>query len=360
MTATIQYRDVESAAETLAGVVRRTPVMTSGTLDERTGASVFLKCESFQRAGAFKFRGAYHALARHRERSPGQGAVTASSGNHAQAMALAGSLLGVPVTIVMPDDAPRVKLEATRGYLAQGAGEVVLYDRRQTSREAIAARLAEERNLATIPAFDHPDIVAGQGTAARELFEEVGELDLLLVCCGGGGLLAGSAISASALAPRCRVIGVEPALADDGARSLRSGRIERVHNPPTIADGARTASLGTLNFEIIQELAEDIVTVADETVVEAMRFLWERMKLIVEPTGALALAALVQGSVRWRPRDRIGITISGGNVDVEKAARLFRDNDPSSAPLLESWRVASTPTSAVSRDLPASSATDDR
>lgn len=319
----VAFSDLTEAAGLLAGVAHLTPVMTSRTLDSALGAKVFFKCESLQRAGAFKFRGAYNALSchrhRHRHRQPGTGVVTASSGNHAQAMALAGGLLEVPVTIVMPDDAPQVKLAATRGY----GGQVVLYDRTSTTREEVAERLARDAGLVQIPAFDHPDVIAGQGTAALELFQQVGELDLLLVCCGGGGLLAGSSIAAAQLSPTCRVIGVEPALADDAARSFRTGQIQTVHNPPTIADGARTPFLGELNFEIIQRHVADIVVVSERSIVEAMRFLWQRMKLVVEPTGALALAALLEGTVQPGTGARVGVTLTGGNVDLDQAASLF-------------------------------------
>jgi threonine dehydratase len=313
------YQDVEAAAARLEAVVHRTPVVTSRTLDQRVGAHVLLKCENLQRTGSFKLRGAYNALALHRERHPGAGVVTFSSGNHAQAMSLSSSLLGVPATIVMPRDAPAVKLEATRGYGA----EVVLYDRAQTTREEVAVELAGERGLEVISAYDHADVIAGQGTVARELIADAGPLDLLLVCLGGGGLLSGSALSARALAPGCRIVGVEPELADDGARSFHTGTLHRVRDPPTIADGARTPCLGELTFPLIRELVDDVVVVSEQAIVDSMRFLWERVKLVVEPTGALALAALVSGVIQPPAGARIGVTVTGGNVDLANAAALF-------------------------------------
>ena len=320
-TLAVTYDDVAAAAERLDGIANRTPVMTSRTLDARVGASVFCKCENFQRAGAFKFRGAYNAL---RQLSPAQqqrGVLTYSSGNHAQAVALAGRLLGIPTTIIMPDDAPAVKLAATRGYDA----EVILYHRQEITREALARQLGQERGLPLIPPYDHPHIVAGQGTAAKELFEETGTLDLLLVCCGGGGLLSGSALAAKALAPSCRVVGVEPAQADDATRSFHSGRLHTVHNPETIADGARTPSLGTITFPLVLHYVDDMVTVSEKAIRRAMHFLWERMKLVVEPTGALAVAALLDQAV-VAPEARIGLLISGGNIDLHRALTLFEDS----------------------------------
>lgn len=314
----VTFADVASAAEVLAGVAHRTPVLTSRTVDARTGAEVFFKAENFQRTGAFKFRGAYNALSRLPASQRSRGVLTYSSGNHAQAVALAGRLLGIPATIIMPSDAPPVKLRATRGYGA----EVITYDRTQTTREDLARRIAEERTLTLIPPYDHPHVVAGQGTSARELFEEVGPLDLLLVCCGGGGLLSGSALSARALAPECRVIGVEPENADDATRSFRTGTLQTVNNPDTIADGARTPYLGEITFPLVLRLVDDMVTVSDEALLRTMFFLWERMKIVVEPTGALAATALLEGIVR-APGRRVGVIISGGNVELGYAGRLF-------------------------------------
>ena len=313
------YADVEAAAGRLKGIANRTPVLTSRTFNRLTGASAFFKCENFQRGGAFKFRGAYNALKRIAETGKATGVLTYSSGNHAQALAMAGGLLGIQTTIIMPSDAPAVKVAATRGYGA----EIILYDRSETTREALGRRLSEERGLPIVPPYDHPDVVAGQGTAALELFEETGPLDLLLVCCGGGGLLSGSAIAAGALSPRCRVIGVEPAQADDATRSFHSGTLHTVHNPETIADGARTPSLGKITFPLIRRHVDDMVTVSEESILRAMFFLWERMKLVVEPTGALAAAALLDGTVRAEGK-RTGVIISGGNVDLRHALDLFQ------------------------------------
>lgn len=313
-----QPADVLAAAQRIAGIANRTPVMTSRTLDDRVGATVFLKCENFQRGGAFKFRGAYHALSRLSPEQRARGVLTFSSGNHAQATALAGRLLGIRTTIVMPADAPAVKLEATRQY----GGDIVTYDRERDSRERIGRELAETRGLVVVPPYDHADVIAGQGTSALELLTDVPALDLLLVCCGGGGLLSGCALGVQAAGSSCRVIGVEPAAGDDATRSFRTGVLQTVHNPPTIADGARTPSLGELTFPLVRRYVSDMVTVSDGSLLAAMRFLWERMKLIVEPTGALAAAALLDGTVDARGR-RVGVLISGGNVDILQAARWF-------------------------------------
>ncbi len=314
------FADIESAAERLAGVAHRTPVMTSRTFDERVGASCFFKCENFQRVGAFKFRGAYNALSRLTDEEKARGVVTFSSGNHAQAVALAGELLGIRRVIVMPRSAPRVKLEATRGYGA----EVVEHDPSETTREKVAQNLAERDGLVVIPPFDHPHIAAGQGTAAKELIEAVGPLDTLVVCVGGGGLISGCAVAAKTLCPDCRVIGVEPEAGDDGARSFREKRLVTIDPPDTIADGARTPSLGPrVTLPTILAMVDDMVTVPDAALVRAMRFLWGRMKIVVEPTGALATAALMEGIVS-APGKRVGVIISGGNVDLGNAASLFQ------------------------------------
>lgn len=305
------YDDVREAAGRLRDVAHRTPVITSRGVNARTGATVFFKAENLQRAGAFKFRGAYNALTRLSPEERARGVVSFSSGNHAQAMALAASIVGCRATIVMPAAAPRVKLEATRAYGA----EVLTYDPAVEDREAIGRRLAAERGLTLIPPFDHPHVIAGQGTAALELFEETGALDVLLVCCGGGGLLSGSALSASALSPSCRVIGVEPAAGDDGARSFRTGTLQRVHNPDTVADGARTPSLGALTFPLVLSLVSDMVTVTDDQLLRTMFYLWQRLKVVVEPTGALGAAALLEGVVEARGA-RVGVILSGGNVDL--------------------------------------------
>ena len=314
----VTYADVEAAADRLKGQAHRTPVMTSTTIDRQTGSQVFFKCENFQRIGAFKFRGAYNAMVQLPEEQRRRGVLAFSSGNHAQAIALSGQLLDIPATILMPEDAPVVKLAATRGYGA----EVVTYNRLTESREALGQQLAGDRGLTLIPPFDHPHVIAGQGTAAKELIEEVGALDLLLVCCGGGGLLSGCAIAAHALSPSCRVIGVEPKRADDATRSFYAKTLQTVKNPDTIADGARTASLGLLTFPLVLHYVHDMVTVSEAAILRAMFFLWERLKLVVEPTGALATAALLEGIVNV-PGARIGVIISGGNVDLKQAGKLF-------------------------------------
>jgi len=309
----VTYDDIVAARKRLEGIARRTPVHTSSTVDERTGGRVFFKCENFQRMGAFKFRGAYNALSRLTPSERSRGVLAYSSGNHAQAVALAGRLLGAPVTVVMPADAPAVKIAATRGYGA----EVVLYDRSGgPTREEIGKRLAEERALIVIPPFDHADVIAGQGTSAAELLEECGPLDLLLVPCGGGGLLSGSALAARALAPACRVIGVEPAAGDDATRSFHTRTLQTVSNPDTIADGARTPSLGRITFPLVLQNVDDMVTVSEEAIVSATLLLWSRLKLVVEPTGALAAAALLDHVVEARGQ-RVGVILSGGNVDFE-------------------------------------------
>ena len=307
------WPDIQDAARQIAGTAFRTPVVTSRSVDERTGAHVFFKCENLQRAGAFKFRGAFNALSRLTPDERERGVLAFSSGNHAQAVALAGRLLSIPRVVVMPDDAPTVKRAAT---LAYGA-EVVSYDRDIDDREAIGRRLADERGLTVVPPFDHPHVIAGQGTAAMELFAEVGPLDVLLTPCGGGGLTSGSALAAAALSPGCRVIGVEPAAGDDGARSFRTKRLQRVEHPDTVADGARTPSLGALTFPLILSLVSDIMTVDDAALLRSMFYLWERLKLVVEPTGALGAAAILEGGLDVEGR-RVGVILSGGNVDFSQ------------------------------------------
>jgi threonine dehydratase len=309
------YDDVVAASARIAGIAHRTPALTSRTADERTGGTLFFKAENLQRAGAFKFRGAYNAIAMMPDDAKRRGVVTFSSGNHAQAIAYAGRLQGVPTVIVMPHDAPAIKAAATRGY----GGEIVFYDRKTEDREAIGRALAAERGLTLIPPYDHDDVIAGQGTVAKELFEEVGPLDVLLVCLGGGGLLSGCALAAKALSPNCRVIGVEPEAGNDGQQSFRSGSIVRIPVPATIADGAQTMSLGERTFPLIRSLVHDVVTVSDAMLVEAMRFFVERMKIVVEPTGCLAAAAALSGVVPCAGQ-RVGVVISGGNVDPKALA----------------------------------------
>ena len=319
----LSYDDVAAAAAALQGQAQRTPVLASRTLDGRLSATLRLKCENFQRAGAFKFRGAYNAISRLGPAERKRGVLSYSSGNHAQAIALAGQLLGAPVTVVMPVDAPAPKRRATLEY----GGRIVTYDPAREDREEVASRLRAEGDPVLIPPFDHPQVIAGQGTVAKELFEEVGPLDALLVPCGGGGLLSGSALAARALSPGARVIGVEPEAGDDATRSFRSGVLQTVKNPQTIADGARTASLGRITFPLVRTLVDEMATVSDDDIVDAMRFLFERMKLVVEPTGALGLAAALRGELALKGL-RVGVIVSGGNVDLAAALGLFAQPGP--------------------------------
>ncbi len=315
------YADVEAAAARLAGVANRTPVLTSRTVDSLTGARVFFKCENFQRIGAFKFRGAYNALSQLQATQKQRGVITYSSGNHAQAVALAGRLLGIGTTIVMPKDAPQIKIDATRGYGA----EVVLYDRGHEQRETIAQQIAAQRGLEVIPPFNHAQVIAGQGTTAKELIEQVGELDCLLVGVGGGGLISGCALAANALSPRCKVIGVEPELGDDATRSFRSKTLQTADRAnETIADGARAVSLGSITFTLVLAHCHDFVTVSDIALMRTMRFLFERMKIVVEPTGALAATALLERKISSAGTAKIGVVISGGNTEPEFFARVLR------------------------------------
>lgn len=314
----VTFATVEAAAACLQGSVHRTPILTSTTVDQRTQSQVFLKCENFQRTGSFKFRGAYNALSQLTNEQRQQGVITYSSGNHAQAVALAGQLLKIPTTIVMPTDAPAVKLAATRGYGAT----VLLYDRAAQSREELGQKIAAEQGLTLILPFDHPQVIAGQGTTAKELFEELNRLDLLLVPCGGGGLLSGCAIVAKTVCPTCQVIGVEPKQADDATRSFHTRSLQTVHNSETVADGARTPSLGKLTFPLVLNHVDDMVTVSEAAILRAMFFLWERLKIVVEPTGALATAALLEGIVSL-PGARVGVIISGGNVDLKQIGKLY-------------------------------------
>lgn len=310
------YADVAAAAKRLAGVAHRTPVVTARSLDAASGGAVFVKCENLQRVGAFKFRGAYNRVALLDAAERRRGVVAFSSGNHAQGVALAAKLLGAPAAIVMPSDAPSGKLAATRAYGA----EVILYDRQREDRNAIAAALARERGATVIPPYDDPAIIAGQGTAGDELFDDVGELDALIVPLGGGGLLAGCALAATAHRPQIEIWGVEPEAGDDWVRSLARGERVTIPVPRTIADGAQTTSPGALTFPIVSALARGVVTVSDDDLRAAMRFAFERLKLVVEPTGALALAAVLSRKVDARGR-RVGIVVSGGNVD----GRTFAD-----------------------------------
>ncbi len=314
------FESILEARERLAGQAHRTPVVTSRTLDAQAGAAVLLKCENFQRMGAFKFRGAFNAIARIPAGDRPRGVVTFSSGNHAQAVALVGRELGIKTTVIMPRDAPRIKRQATEGCGA----EVRLYDPATNDREALAREIQEKHDRIMIPPFDHLDVIAGQGTAVLEIHAQAGDLDMLLVPCGGGGLLSGSAVAARGLMPGCRVIGVEPEVADDAARSFRTGVLQTVRNPPTIADGTRTPSLGKLTFPLIQAHVDAFATVSEAAIREAVRFLFYRLKLVVEPSGALGVAALLSGAVK--SRGRVGVILSGGNIDGPTMTRILQDD----------------------------------
>ncbi|MBW7984524.1 threo-3-hydroxy-L-aspartate ammonia-lyase [Enterobacillus tribolii] len=311
--------DLLEAEKIIEGHAHRTPVLTSSQANQLTGAQIYFKCENFQRMGAFKFRGAYNAISHLTAEQKQRGVVAFSSGNHAQAMALAGKELGVSVTIVMPHDAPAAKLAATRGYGA----EVIIYNRQTEDREAIAAKLADERGLSVIPPFNHPHVIAGQGTSALELFREVGELDYLFVCTGGGGLLSGCALAAHHMAPDCVVYGVEPEAGNDVQQSLRNGERVSIPVPATIADGAQTQCVGELTFPIIRNYVKDILTISDQQLCNQMRFFMERMKMVVEPTGCLAASAVMQGNLPLKGK-RVGVIISGGNVDAVSYADFIR------------------------------------
>lgn len=317
-TLAVQFKDVLSARQRLAGLSQATPVLQSQAADERVGARLYFKCESLQRTGSFKFRGAYNAIARLSERASPPGVAAFSSGNHAQAVALAARLLGLSATIVMPNDAPASKRASTVGYGA----EVIGYDRYREDREVITRELAQTRGLELIPPFDHPDVIAGQGTAGLELFEQHPDLELLVTPLGGGGLLSGCALAARALNPRCRIVGVEPEAGNDAQQSLRAGRIIRIDTPRTIADGAQTLSVGNYTFPILQSLVSEVVTVSDAQLVDTMRFFLDSMKLVVEPTGCLAAAAVLNGMVPARGQ-KIGIVVSGGNVDSARLQQLL-------------------------------------
>jgi threonine dehydratase len=315
----ISYDDVAQAHRRIAGAAHRTPTLTSATAEALTGVRLFFKCENFQRTGSFKFRGAYNALAQFSPQQKAAGVITYSSGNHAQAIALSARLLGIKSVIVMPRDAPAGKVAATRAY----GGEVIFYDRYAEDRETLGRHLAEERRLTLIPPYDHPHIIAGQGTAAKELFEDAGKLDVLLVPLGGGGLLSGCAIAARAFNSKCTIIGVEPGAGNDGQRSFRAGTIVHIDVPQTIADGAQTQHLGSHTFAVIRQLVDDVITVNDTELVETMRFFVSRMKLVVEPTGCLAAAAVCQNKVERSGR-KVGILVSGGNIDVPRFAELLQ------------------------------------
>ena len=308
---------VKAAKKRISDHAHVTPVATSRTLNRITNAKVFLKCESFQRMGAFKFRGAYNAMSQLTAEQKKGGVITHSSGNHAQAVALVGRLLGIQTTVVMPDNAPAVKRTATEQYGAT----VIDYDPAKTTREKISANILKEHDYTLVPPYDHIDIVAGQGTAALELFDQAKNLDLLLVPCGGGGLLSGSAITARGMNSGCRVIGIEPELADDATRSFHTGKLHTVKNPPTIADGTRTPSLGKVTFPLVREYVDDMKSVSEDAIINAVQFLFYRMKLVVEPSGALGVAALLSGAVK--SNGRVGVIISGGNIDGQTMERIL-------------------------------------
>lgn len=312
------FNKILAAAQTLDGVAHKTPVLTSRLLNGKTGNQIFLKCENLQRMGAFKFRGAYNAISNLTPAARQKGVVTYSSGNHAQAVALAGELLGVPTTVIVPTDAPSVKLAAAKDYGAK----IILYDRKTTAREAVAQELMDKFGYTLIPPFDHEDVIAGQGTAVKELIDEVGDLDYIFVQCGGGGLLSGSAVCAKHMLPSCQVIGVEPELAADATQSFKTGKLHTVVNPPTIADGLRTAALGKITFPLIQEYVDDMVTVTENEIIDTMYFLWTRLKIVVEPSGTVSLAPLFNNNLPITNK-RIGVILSGGNADVRQVGDLF-------------------------------------
>jgi threonine dehydratase len=324
------YEDVLAAGRRLEGVAHRTPVMTSRTADQLAGCSIFFKCENFQKTGAFKFRGAYNAVRALSDDERRRGVITYSSGNHAQALAAAARLLDVPTAVLMPHDAAPAKIAATRAY----GGDIIFYDRHHDEREAICAELVFRHGFVVVPPFDHPHVIAGQGTAAKELFEEVGDLDYLFACVGGGGLLAGCALTAHTLSPDCRLIGVEPEGANDAQQSFRQGTIVRIAAPESIADGALVPSLGRANFSIIRTWVDDIITVSDAALLATMRFFAERMKMIVEPTGCLAAAATLNRMQPYKGR-RVGVLISGGNVDLAMLASALSAGNPDVAQSLE-------------------------
>jgi threo-3-hydroxy-L-aspartate ammonia-lyase len=312
------FAKIKSAAEQLSGHAHRTPLFTSRTLNDRVGAEIFLKGENFQRIGAFKFRGAFNAISRLSPAEKTKGIITYSSGNHAQAVALVGRLFSVKTTVVMPENAPAIKHAATKDYGAK----IVTYDPETTRREALCDKLIEAHDYTLIPPYDHEDVICGQGTAALEIFEELTSLDMLLVPCGGGGLLSGSAIAAKGMDPHCRVVGIEPEVADDATRSFHTGILHRVSNPPTVADGTRTPSLGKITFPLVRQYVDDMQTVSETAIMDAVKFLFYRLKLVVEPSGALGLAALISGVIR--PTGCIGVILSGGNIDADTMADILK------------------------------------
>jgi len=313
------FKQVQDAKERLKGIANVTPVLTCRTLNRLVGAEVFFKCENFQRIGAFKFRGAFNSISQLSKAEKSRGVITYSSGNHAQAVALVGQMMGIQTTIVMPNDAPATKKAATKDYGAT----IVEYDPEKASRAEIAKELETKNGYTLIPPYDHAQVIAGQGTAALEMFEEIGSLDMLLVPCGGGGLLSGCAVSAKGMSPNCTVMGIEPELADDAFKSFHTKKLHRVNNPPTIADGTRTPSLGKLTFPLVLKYVDDMKTVTEKAIMDAVKFLFYRMKLVVEPSGALGLAALLSHVVE--PKDRVGIILSGGNIDSDTMTTILND-----------------------------------
>jgi threo-3-hydroxy-L-aspartate ammonia-lyase len=315
------YQEILKAQSRLKGIANNTPVMTSRRLNELLGANVYIKCENFQRIGAFKFRGAFNAVTQLSDEAKAKGILTYSSGNHAQAIALVGKLLKLKTTIVMPENAPKIKLEATKSYGA----EIVLYDPEKATREKIADDIKEAHGYTLIPPYDHKDIVCGQGTAILELMQETENIETILVQCGGGGLLSGSAIAAKGFNPACKVVGVEPELADDATKSFHSGVLHTVHNPPTIADGTRTPSLGKITFPLVREFVDDMITVTEAAIIEAVQYFFYTLKLVVEPSGAIGLAALLSNAIK--ASGNIGIVISGGNIDGTTMTEILRQKE---------------------------------
>ncbi len=314
------FDEILEARERLTGIANRTPVLSSRTLNSLTGSEVFLKCENFQRAGAFKFRGAFNAISKLNREEKDKGILTYSSGNHAQAVALVGNMLNLKTYVVMPNNAPKIKKTATMNYGAK----IIEYDPQKEIREDIAEALKEQYGYSVIPPYDHKDIVAGQGTAAIELLEEVDTLDYILAPCGGGGLLSGTAAAAKGFNPTCKVAGVEPETADDATRSFNTKVLHTVKNPPTIADGTRTPSLGKVTFPLVLKYVDDMITVTENEIIEAVKFLFYKMKIVVEPSGALGLAALLNGKNNFP--GRVGIIISGGNIDAEMMTLILNSD----------------------------------